>query len=93
MRWDEISSAGSTNNIHCLIMYSIRHQVGWTTLHYAASSGHTEVAKLLLDRGVDVNSKDEVSDVIWDIVMIICVIQFVPKLCDSNVIAITTSQH
>ena len=45
-------------------MYSIRHQVGWTTLHYAARGGHTELARLLLDRGADVNSKDEVSDVI-----------------------------
>ena len=45
-------------------MYWIRHQDGSRALHYAANSGHTEVARLLLDRGADVNSKDEVSNVI-----------------------------
>ena len=42
-------------------MYWIRHQGGWTALHYAARGGHIEVARLLLDRGADVNSKNEVS--------------------------------
>ena len=45
-------------------MYTIRHQGGWTTLHYAANSGHTEVARLLLERGADVKSEYKVSDVI-----------------------------
>ena len=48
--------------------------------------GHTEVMRLLLERGADVNSKNKVSDVIRDIVVIICVIM----TDDSNVIVIFT---
>ena len=73
-------------------MYWIRHQSGSTALHQAATNGHIEVTRLLLDRGADVNSKNEVSDIIFEIVMIICVCVFdcFPKLCDSNVIVIFT---
>ena len=45
-------------------MYSTRYQDGFTALHHAADDGHTEVARLLLDRGADVNSKNKVSDMI-----------------------------
>ena len=52
-----------------------RHQGGWTALHYAADDGDIdiEVARLLLDRGVDVNSKDKVSDTIREVVITVCV--------------------
>ena len=32
-----------------------------TALHKAAQNGHTEVVKLLLDKGADINVKNEVS--------------------------------
>ena len=62
MRFYEISSFDSTDDIHCLIICWIRYQDGFTALHYAAMNGHIEVARLLLDGRADVNSKDEVSD-------------------------------
>ena len=40
------------------------YQIGFTALHYAAAGGHTDVARLLLDKGADVNSRDNVSDMI-----------------------------
>ena len=45
-------------------MYWIQYQDGCTALHSAAQDGDIELARLLLDEGADVNSKDEVSDVI-----------------------------
>ena len=45
-------------------MSFISYQIGLTALHYAAAGGHTDVARLLLDRGADVNSRDNVSDMI-----------------------------
>ena len=47
-------------------MYSTRYQDGCTALHHAASSGHTEVARLLLERGADINSQNKVSDMAWE---------------------------
>ena len=44
-----------------------------TALMLAAWNCHTEVTKLLLDRGADVNSKSRVSDMIWNIVVIVCI--------------------
>jgi hypothetical protein len=35
-----------------------RDEVGATALHYAAFGGHRKVAKLLVDRGADINSRD-----------------------------------
>ena len=64
MRRYQISSSDSTNSIYYLTMYWTRYQSRRTALHCAASSGHTEVARLLLDRGADVNSEDKVSDMI-----------------------------
>ena len=55
-------------------MYWTRHQDGWTALHCAARGGHTELARLLLDRGADVNSQDKVGDMTRVIVMIVSVI-------------------
>ena len=46
-------------------MYLIRYQRGLTALNAAANLGHTDIAKLLIDGGADVNSKDNtVSDII-----------------------------
>ena len=45
-------------------MYWIRYQRGLTALNAAANFGHTDITKLLLDGGADVNSKDDkVSDI------------------------------
>ena len=44
------------------MMYLIQYQWGNTALFAAANLGHIEVAKLLLDKGADVNLKDEVSE-------------------------------
>ena len=63
MRWYEISSSNSTDDIYYLTIYSTRHQGGWTALHHAATKGHIEVARLLFERGADVNSEYKVSDV------------------------------
>jgi ankyrin repeat protein len=35
-----------------------RNTIKRTPLHYAASRGHTEIVKLLLGRGADVNARD-----------------------------------
>ena len=64
MRWYEISSLDSTDDIHCLIMYFIRHQDGSGVLYCAAAKGHTELARLLLERGADVNASNKVSNMI-----------------------------
>ena len=35
--------------------------MGWTALMEVSERGHVESARLLLDRGADVNAKDKVS--------------------------------
>ena len=40
------------------------YQYGFTALDWAAVYGHIDVARLLLDKGADVNSRDNVSDMI-----------------------------
>ena len=47
-----------------LIMSFILYQDGYTALHNAAMSGNIDVARLLLDRGADVNIRDKVSGMI-----------------------------
>ena len=47
-----------------LIMSFISYQDGRTALHNAAMYGHIDVARLLLDRGANVNIKDNVSGMI-----------------------------
>ena len=39
------------------------HQNGRTALYFAAKEGHTEIVKLLLDRGVNADTADEVSNI------------------------------
>lgn len=34
-----------------------RDASGWTALHYAANNGHTDCARLLLQKGADVNAR------------------------------------
>ena len=41
--------------------YSVLHQDGKTALIHAAYGGHAETVTLLLDRGADINHKDNVS--------------------------------
>ena len=36
-------------------------------------NGHNDVMRLLLDKGANVNSIDKVSEMIWEIVIIVCV--------------------
>ena len=74
-------------------MYWIRHQDGSRALHWTAMKGHIEVMRLLLERGADVNASNKVSDMIRDIVMIICAIDCVIMSVDSNVIVKSTCQH
>ena len=45
-------------------MYSIRYQNGATVLFAAADLGHTDITKMLIDGGADVNSRDKVSNMI-----------------------------
>ena len=48
--------------ISCHVMsYSVLHQYEKTALCHAAGGGHTETVTLLLDRGADINHKDDVS--------------------------------
>ena len=48
--------------ISCHVMsYSVLHQFGETALIHAAREGHTETVTSLLDRGADINHKDNVS--------------------------------
>ena len=90
---DKIFSSGSTYNIYYLITHSIRYQDGWTALHYAARHGHAKVTTLLLDREADINPTNIVSDVIWEIVVIVSVIDCVIKLCDGSIVVIFTRQR
>ena len=38
---------------------------GWAPLHYAARRGHTNIVKLLLAKGANVNTKDENGRFAW----------------------------
>ena len=44
-----------------VMSYSVLHQYGKTALSEAAHGGHTETVTLLLDRGADINDKNDVS--------------------------------
>ena len=79
-----ISSFDSTDNIYHLIMYSIRYQKGFSVLYLAANDGNTDVAKMLIDGGADVNLRDKVSNMRrWIVVVIACVSDCVMSQCES----------
>ena len=42
--------------IHGLTILKFPHQ--WTPLHLAATSGHVDIARLLVDKGANINGKD-----------------------------------
>ena len=42
------------------LSHALLPQLGWTSLICAAIGGHVEVASLLLQRGADVEAKDNV---------------------------------
>jgi hypothetical protein len=44
-----------------VLTHSIMIQSGWTSLMFASHKGHTEAVKLLLDRGANPNTKNNVS--------------------------------
>ena len=44
-----------------LTLFQIRSQHGMTALHKAAQNGHTEVVRVLLDKGAKINIKNDVS--------------------------------
>ena len=67
-------------------MYWIRYQRGLTALNAAANLGHTDIAKLLIDGGADVNSRDNtVSDIIRGIVVIFCLLNCVVESCNGTI--------
>ena len=47
-------------------------QDDWTALHFALDNGNSDVAKLLLDKGADVNATTNVSNIILYIAMLLC---------------------
>ena len=58
---------------------------------FAADKGHIEVIRMILDREADVNSKDKVSEMIWEVVMTVCVVDFVIMTGDSSIIVVLSS--
>lgn len=49
-----------------MILYMIMHnQLGGTALQYAAGEGHTAVVTVLLDRGANIDSTDNVSNTVF----------------------------
>lgn len=47
--------------INTCTFYHLHEQSGWTPLHSAALIGHVDTARLLLEHGADVNTRDMVS--------------------------------
>ena len=74
-------------------MAFISYQDGRTALHIATDQGYIEVTRLLLDKGADVNIRHNVSDMIWEIVLIVYVSDCVVVImnCDGSAIAMSTS--
>ena len=46
--------------LYAILVPSIFHQDDWTPLIWAAANGETETAALLIDRGADLEAKDDV---------------------------------
>jgi ankyrin repeat protein len=61
------ASTGDTQHVAALLdaaphLINQKDKDGATALHYAAFNGHRAAAELLIGRGADVNSRDEVYD-------------------------------
>ena len=76
-------------------MSFILYQGGYTALHRAASNGNIDIARLLLDKGAVVNMGQKVSDMIWEIVLFVCVSDWfiTIMICDGSVMVMSTSQR
>ena len=51
-----------SNCDHYLIIY---YQDAWTPLHWAAFNGHPDVITLLLERGAEIDAKNQVSHIVY----------------------------
>ena len=71
------------------MMYWIRYQDGNTALHGATRCGNSDITKLLIDGGADVNSKE---NIVSDMISVIVMTAFC-KLCDNRVIVMITSRR
>ena len=100
LRWVELKRDFSKpkygDDIYNLMMYWVRYQNGYTALQRSTLGGYTDITKLLIDGGADVNSIDNiVSDIIWGIVVVIaCLLNCVLKLYDCcNVVISSIKRH
>ena len=59
LNYSGLSSLCATS-VHCLSVVLL--QDGWTSLHRAAEYGHTATVSLLLERGADIGTKSNVSN-------------------------------
>ena len=67
-RGADVNSANKVNTTNYMIIsvaMSLSLQVGYTPLHTAARNGHIQVAELLISRGADKNSLDNVSNDVY----------------------------
>ena len=90
LRWD-FSKPKYRDDIYYFMMYWIRYQNGFTALQRAATGGHYDITKLLIDGGAEVNSKNKVSNMIWEVVMTVCAITFVIMTGDSSIIVLSST--
>ena len=56
------NNVGSNHN-ELLVYVHLCTQCQWTALHVACQEGHEGIARLLIEKKADVNSKDEVDTV------------------------------
>lgn len=63
--------AAKDNNVKVLnqllkngVDVNCRHPLGWNALHTAVINGHSDIIRLLIKKGADVNAKDEFSSAI-----------------------------
>ena len=51
------------HNLYCSLVLYYSSQDQRTALHYASKGGHHDTVRVLLERGVDLNTHDKVSGV------------------------------